>query len=139
MIKLLPQFLNQSLIQHLWKLLITIDLDDELLCRPHFRDYAEVCFKEFGDRVKHWITLNEPWSYSVGGYAVGILAPGRCSQRFGDCTAGDSATEPYLVAHHLLLSHAAAVKVYKDKYQVHTCMIRASVKNELLSAKNALL
>lgn len=81
--------------------------------------------------MKHWITLNEPWSYSVGGYALGNLAPGRCSQWFGDCTAGDSATEPYLVAHHLLLSHAAAVKVYKDKYQVHTYMIRASVKNGL--------
>ncbi|XP_072074045.1 cyanogenic beta-glucosidase-like [Arachis hypogaea] len=31
-----------------------------------FEDYSELCFKEFGDRVKHWITLNEPWSYSVG-------------------------------------------------------------------------
>lgn len=81
--------------------------------------------------MKHWITLNEPWTYAVGGYALGNLAPGRCSQWFGHCTAGDSATEPYLVAYHLLLSHAAAVKVYKDKYQVHTYMIRASVNNGL--------
>ncbi|KAK2997898.1 hypothetical protein RJ639_025919, partial [Escallonia herrerae] len=42
-----------------------------------FCDYAELCFWEFGDRVKHWITLNEPWSYCVGGYVTGILAPGR--------------------------------------------------------------
>ncbi|KAJ4724163.1 Beta-glucosidase [Melia azedarach] len=84
-----------------------------------FRDYAEVCFKEFGDRVQHWITLNEPWTYSSGGYASGFLAPGRCSgwQRL-NCTGGDSSTEPYLVAHHLLLAHAAAVHLYKTKYQV---------------------
>ncbi|KAM7502666.1 hypothetical protein LguiB_001570 [Lonicera macranthoides] len=42
-----------------------------------FQNYADVCFKEFGDRVKTWITLNEPWSFSYGGYAVGTLAPGR--------------------------------------------------------------
>ncbi|KAJ9685822.1 hypothetical protein PVL29_017759 [Vitis rotundifolia] len=89
---------------------------------PHiiddFRDFAELCFKEFGDRVKYWITLNEPWTYSNGGYDQGTLAPGRCSKWVnGACTAGNSAIEPYLVGHHLLLSHAAAVKVYKDKYQ----------------------
>ncbi|KHN06221.1 Non-cyanogenic beta-glucosidase [Glycine soja] len=32
-----------------------------------FQDYAELCFKEFGDRVKYWVTLNEPWSYSQYG------------------------------------------------------------------------
>ncbi|KAJ0037371.1 hypothetical protein Pint_24094 [Pistacia integerrima] len=83
-----------------------------------FRDFAEVCFKEFGDRVKHWITLNEPWTYSGNGYALGLLAPGRCSKWVNAaCQAGNSATEPYIVGHHLLLSHAAAVKLYKQKYQ----------------------
>ncbi|KAM7461384.1 hypothetical protein LguiA_029505 [Lonicera macranthoides] len=42
-----------------------------------FCDYAELCFWEFGDRVKNWITLNEPWSFCVGGYVVGNLPPGR--------------------------------------------------------------
>ncbi|XP_020090085.1 beta-glucosidase 24-like isoform X2 [Ananas comosus] len=83
-----------------------------------FRDYAEVCFREFGDNVKHWITFNEPWSLSVGGYAVGILAPGRCSHSEGlNCTGGDSGREPYIVAHNQLLAHAAAVAVYREKYQ----------------------
>ncbi|KAL1338409.1 hypothetical protein HN51_033052 [Arachis hypogaea] len=83
-----------------------------------FREYAEVCFKEFGDRVKHWITLNEPWSYSQGGYARGMYAPGRCSKWVNpNCGAGDSATEPYLVSHYQLLSHASAVQLYKTKYQ----------------------
>ncbi|PON69726.1 Glycoside hydrolase [Parasponia andersonii] len=83
----------------------------------HFRDYAELCFKEFGDRVNNWITLNEPWSYAKSGYASGEFAPGRCSEwQKLNCTGGDSGTEPYLVAHHLLLSHAAAVKLYREKY-----------------------
>ena len=38
-----------------------------------------------------------------------------CPQK---CNEGDSATEPYLVAHHQILAHTAAVQVYKDKYQV---------------------
>ena len=69
--------------------------------------------------MKHWITVNEPWSISVHGYADGIYAPGRCSQWQNlNCTGGDSATEPYIVSHHQLLAHAAAVNLYKTKYQV---------------------
>ncbi|XAR54323.1 Beta-primeverosidase [Bertholletia excelsa] len=83
-----------------------------------FRDYAELCFKEFGDRVKYWITLNEPWTFSSQGYDRGLMAPFRCSAwRYKDCPAGNSATEPYIVGHNLLLSHAAAVKLYRKKYQ----------------------
>lgn len=90
--------------------------------RADFADFTELCYKEFGDRVKHWITINEPWTYASQGYDVGTLAPGRCSAwRNNDCPAGDSATEPYKVAHHLLLCHGAAVKIYKEKYQV--CII----------------
>ncbi|ESW03970.1 hypothetical protein PHAVU_011G056300 [Phaseolus vulgaris] len=99
-------------------------LDDEYggFLSPHivddFRDFAELCFKEFGDRVKHWITLNEPSTVAFDGYTVGDHAPGRCSdwQKL-NCTGGDSGTEPYLVSHYLLLSHAAAANLYKTKYQ----------------------
>lgn len=97
--------------------------------RKDFRDYAELCFKKFGDRVKHWITLNEPWTYSQNGYANGEMAPGRCSSWFNpNCTGGDSATEPYLVSHYQLLAHAAAVNVYKTKYQV--CYYLTTLKKE---------
>ncbi|CAA0842519.1 Beta-glucosidase 17 [Striga hermonthica] len=81
-----------------------------------FRDFSDLCFKEFGDRVKHWITFNEPFTFTNGGYDgefLGSLAPGRCSS----CHQGDSATEPYFVAHHLLLCHAAVVKLYREKYK----------------------
>ncbi|KAK7405711.1 hypothetical protein VNO78_07319 [Psophocarpus tetragonolobus] len=83
-----------------------------------FRDYAELCFKEFGDRVRHWVTLNEPWTVSKYGYADGLSAPGRCSAwQDKNCNGGDSAVEPYIVTHNQLLAHASAVRVYMTKYQ----------------------
>ncbi|XP_052180377.1 beta-glucosidase 12-like [Diospyros lotus] len=83
-----------------------------------FKAYAEFCFKTFGDRVKHWITFNEPYVYIFTGYDVGAMAPGRCSAwRNNSCPAGNSATEPYIAAHNMLIAHAKAAKVYKEKYQ----------------------
>ncbi|ERN09277.1 beta-glucosidase 12 [Amborella trichopoda] len=82
-----------------------------------FEDYANICFQEFGDRVKYWVTVNEPWTYSVRGYDLGISAPAHCSPSLGNCTQGNSATEPYQVAHNMLLAHAAAFSLYKDKYE----------------------
>ncbi|GMH30218.1 hypothetical protein Nepgr_032061 [Nepenthes gracilis] len=82
-----------------------------------FLDYVDLCFKEFGDRVKYWVTLNEPNYFSDYGYAYGSDAPGRCSTYINNCTAGNSATEPYIVAHNQLLAHAAAVQLYKRRYQ----------------------
>ncbi|XP_075668124.1 putative beta-glucosidase 41 [Castanea sativa] len=81
-----------------------------------FEYYAFTCFKVFGDRVKRWITFNEPRGFSIQGYDLGIQAPGRCSllgRLF--CKKGKSSTEPYIVAHNILLSHAA---VYHS-YQLH--------------------
>ncbi|CAD6232408.1 unnamed protein product [Miscanthus lutarioriparius] len=79
-----------------------------------FADYADFCFKTFGDRVKNWMTFNEPRVVAALGYDDGKFAPGRCTK----CKAGNSATEPYIVAHHLILSHAAAVQRYRQKYQI---------------------
>ncbi|CAL9750828.1 unnamed protein product [Musa acuminata subsp. burmannicoides] len=78
-----------------------------------YANYAEFCFKTFGDRVKNWMTFNEPRVVAALGYDDGKFAPGRCT----NCSAGNSATEPYIVAHNMILSHAAAVKRYRDKYQ----------------------
>ncbi|GMN55327.1 hypothetical protein TIFTF001_024447 [Ficus carica] len=82
-----------------------------------YLDYADFCFKTFGDRVKLWVTLNEPNGFCMNAYNFGTFAPGRCSNYVGNCSAGNSATEPYIAAHHFLLSHAAAVKLYRQKYQ----------------------
>ncbi|KAF8021412.1 hypothetical protein BT93_G1753 [Corymbia citriodora subsp. variegata] len=83
-----------------------------------FATYAETCFEKFGDRVKHWITFNEPYTLAIQGYDVGLHAPGRCSVFLRIfCRAGNSTTEPYIVGHNILLSHATAVDVYRKKYQ----------------------
>lgn len=87
--------------------------------RKDFATYAETCFKEFGDRVKHWITFNEPHTFAVQGYDVGLQAPGRCSILLrAFCKAGNSSTEPYIVAHNVLLAHANVVDIYKKTYKV---------------------
>ncbi|XP_051136155.1 beta-glucosidase 13-like [Andrographis paniculata] len=83
-----------------------------------FLGYADLLFDLYGDRVKYWITTNEPWTLSAYGYAYGMFAPGRCSDWQGlHCTGGDSATEPYFVSHNQLLAHSAAVNLYRKKYQ----------------------
>ncbi|XP_028767866.1 beta-glucosidase 46-like isoform X2 [Neltuma alba] len=82
-----------------------------------FAFYAEVCFKWFGDRVKYWTTFNEPNVQVTYGYRKGEFPPSRCSKPFGDCIEGDSESEPFMAAHNIILSHAAAVEIYRTKYQ----------------------
>ncbi|XP_068646051.1 beta-glucosidase 46-like isoform X1 [Aristolochia californica] len=82
-----------------------------------FGYYAEICFKAFGDRVKYWATFNEPNIAVMHGYRTGIYPPSRCSKSFGNCTKGDSETEPFIAAHNMILSHAHAVHIYRTKYK----------------------
>ncbi|CAA2977163.1 beta-glucosidase 12-like, partial [Olea europaea subsp. europaea] len=63
--------------------------------------------------------MNEPYIYTLGGYDLGKLAPGRCSSWMNNgCPDGNSATEPYIVAHVMLLCHAQTVKLYREKYKM---------------------
>ncbi|KAG8635232.1 hypothetical protein MANES_16G010500v8 [Manihot esculenta] len=82
-----------------------------------FKYYADVCFRSFGDRVKYWSTFNEPNVAAIFGYRTGLFPPSRCSGSFGNCSNGDSGREPFIAAHNMILSHAAAVNVYRAKYQ----------------------
>ncbi|MBK8256798.1 MAG: beta-glucosidase [Polyangiaceae bacterium] len=68
-----------------------------------FVDFADVVSRRLGDRVKHWITHNEPWCISVLGHANGHHAPGRSSFPLALATA-----------HHLNLSHGLAVPVLRQ-------------------------
>ncbi|KAF5180668.1 Beta-glucosidase, partial [Thalictrum thalictroides] len=83
-----------------------------------FTAYADVCFKEYGDRVKSWMTFNEPNVQTLLGYGFGMMPPGRCSYPIGiNCSKGDSTTEPFVAGHNILLAHASAVHLYRKRYQ----------------------
>ncbi|XP_038688812.1 uncharacterized protein LOC119987970 [Tripterygium wilfordii] len=82
-----------------------------------FAYFADICFRSFGDRVKYWVTFNEPNLQASMAYRLGIHPPARCSRPFGNCTAGDSEKEPFVAAHNMILSHAAAVDNYRSNYQ----------------------
>ncbi|KAF7804855.1 hydroxyisourate hydrolase-like isoform X1 [Senna tora] len=84
-----------------------------------FRDYADVCFREFGDRVLYWTTVNEPNVFALAGYDEGEGPPLRCSTPFGvlNCNTGNSTFEAYLAAHHILLAHSSAATLYRTKYK----------------------
>ncbi|PJF20846.1 MAG: beta-glucosidase [Phototrophicales bacterium] len=67
-----------------------------------FAHYADVVTRALGDRVKHWITFNEPWVFTYLGYGIGYHAP------------GISSLPAYLsAAHHFLLSHARSVPIIR--------------------------
>ncbi|XP_028771203.1 hydroxyisourate hydrolase [Neltuma alba] len=116
-----------------------------------FRDYADVCFREFGDRVKYWNTVNEPNVFALGGYDQGALPPQRCSPPFGlvNCTKGNSTTEPYLVVHHVMLAHSSAVRLYRRKYRnkqqgfvgisvyTYACIPQTKTEKDVLAVKRA--
>ncbi|KAI4323457.1 hypothetical protein L6164_023060 [Bauhinia variegata] len=93
----LPQHLHESMGGWLNKKIV-----------DYFAIYADTCFASFGDRVKYWVTNNEPLQTAVNGYDTGIFAPGRSE---------NASTEPYLAAHHEILAHAVAVSIYRSKYK----------------------
>jgi beta-glucosidase len=68
-----------------------------------FVEYTEIVARALGDRVKHWITHNEPWCASMLGHQRGIHAPG-FREDWGAALAA---------SHHLLLSHGWAVPVLR--------------------------
>jgi beta-glucosidase len=69
----------------------------------HFNHLADVVSRQLGDRVKHWITQNEPWCISLLSHQLGVHAPG-----WQDWNAGLRA------AHHILLSHGMAVNTLRQ-------------------------
>lgn len=78
---------------------------------PHmvdwFSDYARVAFELFGDRVKHWITMNEPREVCYQGYGIDTKAP----------QLNISGYAEYLCAKNLLVSHARAYHIYDQEYR----------------------
>jgi beta-glucosidase len=67
-----------------------------------FVEYSDIVSRSLGDRVKNWITLNEPWVSAFIGYRDGRHAPGNTNLH-----------EALAAAHHLLLAHGQAVPVIR--------------------------
>jgi beta-glucosidase len=65
-----------------------------------FAEYTEVVVARLGDRVRNWITQNEPWVIAWLGYGMGVHAPGRAN-----------AADALAAAHHVLLGHGRAAEV----------------------------
>ncbi|XP_053564431.1 klotho [Bombina bombina] len=72
-----------------------------------FKNYAEYCFRLFGDDVKYWITIDNPYLVAWHGYATGCLPPGiRGEKLFG-----------YMSGHNLIKAHAAVWHLYNDQFR----------------------
>ena len=68
-----------------------------------FADYAALLARTLSDRVKYWLTINEPRSFIGGGYVTGVQAPGEKLPR----------NEYMRAAHITLLAHGRAVQALR--------------------------
>jgi beta-glucosidase len=74
-----------------------------------FADYADVVSRRLGNRVRYWMTLNEPWVSAFMGHETGDMAPGLHEPRLA-----------WQVSHHLLLAHGLAVPILRANGQPDT-------------------
>ncbi|SMH31586.1 GH1 family beta-glucosidase [Azospirillum agricola] len=68
-----------------------------------YADYAALCARRYGDRVKRWITFNEFSVFTLFGYAIPWAAPGIVDR-----------TQHLRAIHHVNLAHGAGVEVLRD-------------------------
>ncbi|CAG9784226.1 unnamed protein product [Diatraea saccharalis] len=78
---------------------------------PHivdwFADFARVAFENFGDRVKYWITINEPREVCFQGYGDVTKAPRLNMKGIAE----------YMCAKNLLVAHAKAYHIYDKEFR----------------------
>ncbi|WP_299727648.1 GH1 family beta-glucosidase [uncultured Endozoicomonas sp.] len=70
----------------------------------HFADYTRTVVNHFGDRIKNWITVNEPWEHATFGHLFGHHAPGK--------------RNPWVfwrTMHHILLGHGLAMQAIRSE------------------------
>jgi beta-glucosidase len=69
-----------------------------------FADFALLAGEAFGDRIDKWVTINEPTTVTLNGYALGVHAPGATLM-----------FDSLLAAHHQLLGHGLAVQALRSE------------------------
>ena len=106
-----------------------------------FADYSTAVVERFGDRVKKFTPINEPWVVAWLGHGIGIHAPG----------IKDRASA-FAAAHHTVMAHAASTNAMRavrsdiltgpvlnqanyvpddmnDSFQTHTAEVLDAVQN----------
>ncbi|RDX75668.1 Furostanol glycoside 26-O-beta-glucosidase, partial [Mucuna pruriens] len=78
----------------------------------YYKDYCELLFKTYGDRVKHWTTINEPQIVGLFTYMHGYD-----NDDPEPCQTTKLCKQAYTVVHNYILCHATAVKLYREKFQ----------------------
>ncbi|XP_058764848.1 beta-glucosidase 13-like [Vicia villosa] len=79
----------------------------------YYKDYSELLFQTYGDRVKHWTTINEVEFTALVQYMFNIDNISTDQT----CTNTKICTQTYTLLHNFLLAHATASKLYKKKFQ----------------------
>jgi beta-glucosidase len=72
-------------------------------CAYWFAEYANEMAERFGDRIKNWVTINEPFCSAWLGHLYGVMAPG-----IKDLQTAINAS------HHLLLGHGLATEALRE-------------------------
>lgn len=75
--------------------------------QERFESYARFCFKNFGDRVRTWVLVNEPQVHCMYGYDDGSMAPGVALPGVG----------AYICNHNMVLAHAKAYRAYQRDFK----------------------
>ncbi|XP_043929599.1 lactase-phlorizin hydrolase [Protopterus annectens] len=93
-----------------------------------FKEYANLMFTRLGDKVKFWITINEPYNVANIGHGYGTGAPGISSK---------PGTLPYIVAHHLIKAHAEVWHLYNSTYRkTQHGLISITINSEWAEPRN---
>lgn len=74
-----------------------------------FADYVDIVSRHFSDRIRHWLTLNEPAVTAFEGHEQGIHAPGAQDTRLA-----------WQTSHHFLLAHGLAVPILRTNGKANT-------------------
>ena len=72
-----------------------------------FSEYAQAVFSLFADRVKTWITFNEPVAFCDFSFNSGIHAPGVIVPGIGS----------YVCNKNVLMAHAKAWRIYDKEFR----------------------
>ncbi|XP_065224085.1 myrosinase 1-like [Planococcus citri] len=73
----------------------------------YMEDYADLLFQQYGDKVKWWITINEPYRISEGYDGIYFVPALKLPSSI-----------KYIVLHNCLRAHGRISRLYNEKYRL---------------------